>query len=88
MEYRLNKIDTDLRQRINDATKEGKVHSKKEIVINKDTKKQKGYSLKRYNRKKKLIVGAVKPENIEVEAFKEGMKEKDLPKGTYIDIKK
>ena len=35
MEFRLNKIDTDLRQKINDQTREGKVHTKKGISIDK-----------------------------------------------------
>ena len=36
MEFRLNKIDPDLRQRINEERAEGKVHTKKEININRD----------------------------------------------------
>ena len=41
MEYKLNKIDTELRQLVNDATKEGKVHGNKETYkVNKDKKER------------------------------------------------
>jgi hypothetical protein len=36
MEYRINKIDTDLRQKINEERSEDKIHNKKGININKD----------------------------------------------------
>lgn len=36
MEYRVNKIDPDLRKKIGDARGEGKIHTKKGITINKD----------------------------------------------------
>lgn len=36
MEYRINKIDPDLRQRINEERSEDKIHNKKGININKD----------------------------------------------------
>jgi hypothetical protein len=36
MEYRVNKIDTDLRRKINEERSEDKIHNKKGININKD----------------------------------------------------
>lgn len=36
MEFKLNKIDTDIRKRIQEERKSGKVHSSKSININKD----------------------------------------------------
>ena len=36
MEYRINKIDPQLRQKISDERSEGKIHNKKGININKD----------------------------------------------------
>lgn len=33
MEFKLNKIDTELRMKVNDASKEEKIHSKREISI-------------------------------------------------------
>ncbi|EPS46500.1 hypothetical protein CFSAN002367_27516 [Clostridium botulinum CFSAN002367] len=35
MEFRLNKIDLEIRDKIKEQTKEGKVHSKQNITINK-----------------------------------------------------
>jgi hypothetical protein len=91
MEYRLNKIDTDLRQKINDAAKSGKVHGAKNISVEKDkneeSKEQKDNYSSSY-KKNKLIVDASKVENIQVEAFKESSQTKDKTKGNYLDIKK
>ena len=36
MEYRINKIDPDLRQKINEERNEEKIHNKKGINVNKD----------------------------------------------------
>ncbi|ETI88177.1 MAG: hypothetical protein Q607_CBUC00206G0001, partial [Clostridium butyricum DORA_1] len=38
MEFKLNKIDTDIRKKIQEETKEDKVHSSKSISIKKDIK--------------------------------------------------
>ncbi|EPS53135.1 hypothetical protein CFSAN002368_00085 [Clostridium botulinum A1 str. CFSAN002368] len=38
MEFRLNKIDLEIRDKITEQTKEGKVHSKQNITINKQDK--------------------------------------------------
>lgn len=91
MEYRLNKIDTDLRQKINDAAKEGKVHGTKNITINKDKsseQKDKGsYKLQKYNTNKKLVIEAEKVQNIEVDAFIDNFNTRNIEKGTLIDTK-
>lgn len=92
MEYRLNKIDTDLRQKVNNITKEGKVHASQNITINKDkreeNKEHKNLELKRYNKSKKLAVDAVKVSDIEIEAFKESADITNKDKGKFIDVKK
>jgi hypothetical protein len=103
VEFRLNKIDTDLRQLVNDKTKEGKVHSKDEVLINKDSsyEKREGhnnrdrrpkekFSLEKYSGKtKKIVVEAEKTENIEVEASKEtGHASDNTYMGRFIDIRK
>ncbi len=92
MEYRLNKIDTDLRQKINDATREGLVHGTKNIAINKDKQREKKErnqnGLKHHNKNKKLFVDALKAENVEIEAFKEKTEAKENVKGMFLDIKK
>jgi hypothetical protein len=92
MEYRLNKIDTDLRQKINDAAKEGLVHSTKSIVVNKDKKHEKkkynDYKLENHDKNKKLLVDAVKADNLEINAFKEKIESEEKSKGNYLDVKK
>lgn len=93
MEFRLNKIDPDLRQQINDATSEGKVHSKNSLSVNKDAnrenKKNFMHKLEKYQKdKKKLTVDAVKSENIEIIAFKEEDDETDVPKGIFLNDKR
>ncbi|WP_242845749.1 hypothetical protein [Clostridium novyi] len=41
MEYRLNKVDYELQQLVNDATKEGRVHGNKETYkVDKDKKER------------------------------------------------
>lgn len=101
MEFRLNKIDMDIRQGINDETREGKVHSKKGIEINKDksedkrqNKQQKEkpkekFNLSKYAKNSKITIDAVKIENIEVRATKEAApSSKDDNKGLFIDARK
>lgn len=90
MEYILNKIDTNLRQKINDATKEGLVHSSKGVIVNKD--KQGKYKnsnkpiLQKYAKAEKLKVEATRADTVEVDAINE---EVTLSlKGNYIDTKK
>jgi hypothetical protein len=91
MEYRLNKIDTDLRQKINDDTREGLVHGTKNITVNKDKqkeeKKHRKYKFEHYD-KKKLMIDAIKTENVEIDAFKEKVEHEEGSKGVYLDVKK
>lgn len=95
MEFKLNKIDTELRQKINDSTKEGKVHTKHGIVISKEKKGQsKGNfesELMKYdNKKKKIVIGASKTEHIDVDAFKDNLDEKENLQlyGSVLDVRK
>lgn len=92
MEYRLNKIDTDLRQKVNDMTKEGKVHSKKEIKISKDKggqEENKNFKevYKKVDKKKvKICVDATKKEDLGIEAEKD--RDENSPKGIFLDVRK
>jgi uncharacterized protein YcbK (DUF882 family) len=92
MEYRLNKIDTDLRQKINDDTREGLVHGTKNVAINKDKqkeeKKNRNYKLEHYDKNKKLMIDAIQTENVEIDAFKEKVEAEEGSKGVYLDVKK
>ncbi|WP_125152130.1 hypothetical protein [Clostridium rectalis] len=99
MEYKLNKIDTELRKRIEDTTKEGLIHRKKEIIIKKDGHKREKdksedfrNSLKRYSKEKKdnkkFFIEALKVENVKVEAFIEEKDKQNTSTGRFLDIKR
>ena len=94
MEFKLNKIDTELRNKINAAAKEGKVHTKdRKLNINKDkdgkNEKQKFHLPDKKESEKKFSVDAVKSENINVEAFVEENEkdEENITKGRFLDTK-
>ncbi|NEZ48422.1 hypothetical protein FDB54_01945 [Clostridium botulinum] len=94
LEYRLNKVDYELQQLVNNATKDGKVHGNKETnKVNKDkkerNKKQYRDHLKKEllkQKKKKIIVDAMKVENVKVDAFRE-RDSKNLSQGRFLDTK-
>lgn len=84
MEFRLNKIDTNLRQRINEETAEGKVHSKQGTLIQSNRydakrspkgskrKAKEKFSISKYVKGKGLItIEASKVEDVDVKAEKE-----------------
>ncbi|MFD3157521.1 hypothetical protein ACFIJ5_11750 [Haloimpatiens sp. FM7330] len=100
MEYKLNKIDVELRQRVKDTTKSGVVHRKDKIKINQDKNKDSSSNrsfednLKKAKKdkknKEKFEVEAYKAENIDVKGFKEEI-ECDCnvrSRGTFLDVKK
>ncbi|WP_195509789.1 hypothetical protein [Clostridium tyrobutyricum] len=100
MEFRLNKIDPDVRQRIKEITRSGKVHNKSEISIGKDYKdrerRQQGNfkaELSKYkdkNSKKHFFVEATKVEEVKVPAFKNEDEcfSVDNNRGSILDVKK
>ena len=96
MEYKLNKVDMDIRQKVNDATKEGKVHSKENFLqVSKDAKKRnhndKGFNkekFEKYNKKRKLIVKAVKVKDIEINGYLDKEEEKVTTIGMFLDARK
>lgn len=100
MEFRLNKVDPEVRQRVKETTSAGKVHTKSGIVINEDYKdrgkdrqgdfKSELNKFKQGKNKKPILVKAVKMEEIEVKAFKEEKSNisKDIERGTILDVKK
>lgn len=101
MEFRLNKIDPDVRQKINDETKEGKVHAKTGISIqkrsyegkheqksNKRENKEK-FSLTKYTSKKEISVEAEMIQNVDIEAEKEEHSKNAAEyKGLFIDSRR
>lgn len=95
MEYKLNKVDMEIRQRIEDTTREGMIHRKKEIKIDKDAKgkkEDKDFSdeLKKYKGKNKkvILVQAEKIEEIDVEAVRYKSEENSLSRGRFLDVKR
>ncbi|WP_373898287.1 hypothetical protein ACER0A_007965 [Haloimpatiens sp. FM7315] len=95
MEFRLNKIDTELRQKIKDTTKPGKIHRKNEIKVSDDKNKKFSrdkdfaYKLKKAkDNKKKVVVEGYKADNLDVEAFKDGIQYEGENRGIFIDTKK
>lgn len=94
MEYKLNKVDFEIRQRINDSVKEGIIHSKNQLHVNKDThnksEEDKEKSSSENKQKKKVLVEAVKryeEKSIEINVFK-NTREKREYTGTFLDIKR
>ncbi|WP_411682040.1 hypothetical protein [Clostridium thailandense] len=79
MEFRLNKVDPEVRQRVKETTSAGKIHTKSGIVINKDNQDKKNKNGESFSSKlekekkdkKRLSVDAVKIEEVEVSAYKE-----------------
>lgn len=103
MDFRLDKVDSELRQRIKETTSTGKVHTKSGTFINKDGKNKKQnnsqnfdkelekYNNKKSNKRKKLIsVEAVKSKELNVPAYKEENEDlvKNSLKGHILDVKK
>jgi 23S rRNA G2445 N2-methylase RlmL len=89
MEFKINNIDLDLRQRVEDITSEGMVHNKTAIKLNKDGKheqKNKKHDLSNSNKKINVDVFKDGNDRISVDVFKE--KENDIMKGSFLDVRK
>ena len=94
MEFKLNKIDTDLRERIKEKTSAGKVHRKSDIQIDKFGKREDGN--KKFSLPKKELKNAnganikVKKDNtsIDIDAFKKEKRMEDMTKGSFLDVRK
>ncbi|WP_066892481.1 hypothetical protein [Clostridium nigeriense] len=96
MNFLLNKIDTDIRRKLHEKTKDGKVHRKSDIIINKDSEKQKKKFFNEYVKEEakkrdegKITVNATKIESQTISL--NGEKEEDLKTlgyGTFLDVKK
>lgn len=101
MEYRLNKIDMELRERINEATSENKIHRKNQIQRIKgkksDDRKNEGSSqYKKFvipensTKGKKIMITSVKDINkhIDVEAIKDENETNTTDRGSFLDVRK
>lgn len=99
MEFKLNKIDTDIRRKLQEEIKENKVHSTKSTDVKRDIVKEKNENYDNKNKKKKYIsnndkrfitIDGIKynDKSIEIKAEKfEEINEKNT-KGTILDAKK
>ncbi len=101
MEFRLNKIDPEVRQRVREATNANKVHNKRKIFVdgsdNKNKEKKGGGSFetelgkyKQEKSKEEIVVQATRTEEVKVNAFREekGSISRTGSKGSIIDVKK
>ncbi|MBX4265165.1 hypothetical protein [Clostridium estertheticum] len=96
MEFKLNKIDVEIRQRVKDTTKSGVVHRKGSIAVNKDrnpknnseTYEEFKGKISKYNKEHKITVGAYKNEQYDVQVFKETLEKEQKIIGNFIDTKK
>lgn len=91
----LNKIDNDIRRRIQEKTRDGKVHRIQSILVNKDGEKDKKnfeqyIEQEKSFKNKKIVVDAVKLEEGKISL--NGEKEEPIEKlgnfGTFLDVKK
>jgi CHAD domain-containing protein len=96
MEFKLNKIDVEIRQRVKDTTKSGVIHRKESIAINKDRNPKdnsKSYEefkdkLLKYEKDHKITVSAFKNLQYDVEVFKDNLEKEQRSIGNFIDTKK
>lgn len=88
MEYRLNKIDTDIRRKIKDETKNGKIHKlnkSTEIKINYKDDKEKENKEKNKIVKNYVTIDAYINEKLNIEGEKDIDKDNSI--GTILDMK-
>lgn len=94
MEFKVNKIDTDIRKKIKEETKEDKVHSGKSINIKKDIKDEKHEQVKNFDeeehKKRYVTIDGVKYNNkdIDINVEKEEQINEGNSKGRILDITK
>ncbi|MBU3142345.1 hypothetical protein [Clostridium sp. CF012] len=96
MEFKLNKIDVEIRQRVKNTTKSDVVHRKDSISVNKDRNPKdnsKSYDqfkdkLLKYKKDHKITVSAFKDNQYDIEVFKENLDKEQRNIGNFIDTKK
>ncbi|OCA96808.1 hypothetical protein [Clostridium beijerinckii] len=94
MEFKLNKIDTDIRKKMQEETKDDKVHSGKGISIKKDIKDEKSYHEKNLkedeNEKKFVTIDGIKynSKNVDVQVEKVEKISGENSKGRVLDTMK
>lgn len=96
MEFKINKVDVELIQRINEVTAKEKVHGSKEIqklALDKEKleeKDKKKYNMSKKKSNKRIEITADKNDDtsIKVEAFKEKDVVQEKETGYFLDVRK
>lgn len=96
MEYRLNKIDTDIRKKMQEETKSDKIHANEKINIKKDLKEHDKYNMRdkdsdhKNKQKRYVTIEGIKSKTHEfnVEAEKLDTLSIDNSIGRILDMKK
>lgn len=93
MNLLLNKIDTDLRRKVYEITRDGKIHRKSEIYIYKDSEKNRKKTFENYikkdTNKEKIIVEGTKNIKPDIKIKAEKQADKDISVyGSFLDVKK
>jgi len=95
LEFKLNKIDTDIRKKMQEKRKENKVHSGKSIYVKRDLKDERDANDKRNENeqrteKKYLTIDGIKSdkEKVAIEAEKMENIDEENSKGRILDAKK
>ncbi|MBU3135995.1 hypothetical protein KPL39_06910 [Clostridium gasigenes] len=93
MNFLLNKIDTDLRRKVYEKTRDGKIHRKSKIAIYKDSEKNRKKTFEDYIKedlnKEKIIIEATKDIKPDIEIKAEKKADKNISsQGSFLDVKK
>ncbi|NRY60073.1 hypothetical protein [Clostridium beijerinckii] len=93
MEFKLNKIDTDIRKKMQEDIKEEKVHSGKSISVKKDIKDEKSNyenNFKKDDEKRFITIDGIKNagENLDVQVEKVEKLNGENSKGRILDTTK
>lgn len=100
MEFRLNRIEPETRQRVNDLTREGIIHSKSKLMISSYSERFQNERGKRFRKKPKdkefskvlkkssITVEALKDNTIEIKATLEDTPSPENHKGIFLDTRK
>lgn len=94
MEFKLNKIDTDIRKKLQEEIREGKVHGNNSITVKKDLKEERNNVIdkekKNRSKKKFFIIDGIRYEEktLNIEAEKIEFMDEEKLKGHTLDVKK
>jgi hypothetical protein len=93
VEFKLNKIDTDIRKKMKEEIKDDKVHSGKSISVKKDIKDEKKQYIKQddtkeENQKRYITIDGIKDKNIDIKVEKLEQINDGNSKGRVLDRKR